>query len=123
MWLAARGELPEPLRRLAGYRPTVPEYGKLKTEVPEACDARQLGHAILGDHPWRTTDQSIAPVSTSTTPSSTTTAYAFTYPMGISITPSTISRMSSLWRSVGGVALSQAVGVFRPAIQRSAPAG
>ena len=23
--------------------------------------ARQLGHAILGDHPWRTTDQSIAP--------------------------------------------------------------
>src|SRR5215218_909901 len=35
------------------------------------------------------------PVSTSTTPSSTTTAYAFTYPIGISITPSTTSRMSS----------------------------
>ena len=25
--LGACGELPEPLRRLAGYRPTVPEYG------------------------------------------------------------------------------------------------
>ena len=94
MWLAVRGELPEPLHRLAGYRPTVPEYGKLKTEVPEACvlanSATRSSVTIRGE-------RRISPLrrmSTSTTPSSTTTAYAFTYPMGISITPSTISRMS-----------------------------
>jgi hypothetical protein len=36
------------------------------------------------------------PVSINTTPSSTTTAYAFTYPIGISMTPSTTSRTLSL---------------------------
>ena len=42
--------IPEPLRRLAGYCPAVPEYGRLKTEISEPCDARRLGRAVLGDH-------------------------------------------------------------------------
>jgi hypothetical protein len=61
--LAVCGELPEPLRRFAGYRPTVSEYGRLKTEVSKACDARQLSRAVLGDHPRRTADPPITATS------------------------------------------------------------
>ena len=57
--LAVCGDLPEPLRRLAGYRPTVSEYGRLETEVSKPCDARQLSRAVLGDHPRRTADPPI----------------------------------------------------------------
>ena len=51
--------------------------------------------------PWdlRPVDEGI-PVSIKTTPSSTMTAYAFTYPMGISMTPSATSRMRSSCRAV-----------------------
>jgi hypothetical protein len=65
--LAACGELPEPLRRLAGYRPSMPEYGRLETEVREPRNACQLGCPVVGDHPRRTANPPVAPTTGSIT--------------------------------------------------------